>query len=303
MQFVKSILFVIEPDSQTAFARAVHEAKVNGAAITMIDAQRDMERTLPSLKAAMLRHREQRADHLVNSIDTEGVPIEIKIVNGTPFIEVIKEAISGKHDLIVKAAEARDGGGKWLFGSTDWHLMRKCPCPVWIVKVAKPRKLSRILAAVDPDPDNETGEALNAAILRIATRIAKQEKSELHVVHAWTVPGEDLMRSGRVGLPREEVDQFVESTKEDHRVWLKSLLHKQELDMAETTVHFSRGDPGVVIPRIAEECSADLVVMGTVARTGVPGFFIGNTAEKTLGRIECSVVTVKPEGFESPIQA
>jgi nucleotide-binding universal stress UspA family protein len=45
----------------------------------------------------------------------------------------------------------------------------------------------------------------------------------------------------------------------------------------------------------------DVIVMGTVCRTGVAGFFIGNTAEKILNQVECSVLTVKPEGFESPI--
>jgi nucleotide-binding universal stress UspA family protein len=41
--------------------------------------------------------------------------------------------------------------------------------------------------------------------------------------------------------------------------------------------------------------------MGTVCRAGVPGLFIGNTAEKVLRHVSCSVLTVKPEGFVSPV--
>jgi len=41
--------------------------------------------------------------------------------------------------------------------------------------------------------------------------------------------------------------------------------------------------------------------MGTVARTGLPGLLIGNTAEKILNRVTASVLAVKPEGFVSPL--
>ena len=43
------------------------------------------------------------------------------------------------------------------------------------------------------------------------------------------------------------------------------------------------------------------IVMGTVCRTGIPGFFIGNTAEYVLSRVHCSVLTMKPAGFVSPV--
>jgi universal stress protein E len=43
------------------------------------------------------------------------------------------------------------------------------------------------------------------------------------------------------------------------------------------------------------------VVMGTVARTGVPGFIMGNTAETILSQIDCSVLAIKPPGFTTPV--
>jgi nucleotide-binding universal stress UspA family protein len=46
---------------------------------------------------------------------------------------------------------------------------------------------------------------------------------------------------------------------------------------------------------------ADMVVMGTVARTGIPGFITGNTAEMILAQIESSVLAIKPEGFKTPV--
>ncbi len=48
--------------------------------------------------------------------------------------------------------------------------------------------------------------------------------------------------------------------------------------------------------------AVDLLVLGTVARSGLGGFFIGNTAEKILNRIQCSVLALKPSEFKSSIK-
>jgi nucleotide-binding universal stress UspA family protein len=66
-------------------------------------------------------------------------------------------------------------------------------------------------------------------------------------------------------------------------------------------VHLIKGQPRKEIPALAKRLGVDLVVMGTVARTGVPGLFIGNTAEAMLEQIDCSVLAVKPEGFKTPV--
>jgi nucleotide-binding universal stress UspA family protein len=66
-------------------------------------------------------------------------------------------------------------------------------------------------------------------------------------------------------------------------------------------VHFLEGDAYEIIPRLAEEKKIDLVIMGTIARTGLPGFFMGNTAESILNQLKCSVLAIKPEGFVSPV--
>jgi nucleotide-binding universal stress UspA family protein len=68
-------------------------------------------------------------------------------------------------------------------------------------------------------------------------------------------------------------------------------------------LHLVEGEAGTVIPAIAAEERIDLIIMGTVARLGLEGYFIGNTAETVLQRVDCSVLTVKPEGFVSPVNA
>lgn len=57
-----------------------------------------------------------------------------------------------------------------------------------------------------------------------------------------------------------------------------------------------------MIPKLAQAKEVDLIVMGTVSRAGIAGLLIGNTAEKVLRRVDCSMLTVKPEGFISPVK-
>ena len=45
----------------------------------------------------------------------------------------------------------------------------------------------------------------------------------------------------------------------------------------------------------------DVLVMATIARSGIAGFLMGNTAERLMPQIECSVIAVKPDDFRSPI--
>jgi nucleotide-binding universal stress UspA family protein len=62
-----------------------------------------------------------------------------------------------------------------------------------------------------------------------------------------------------------------------------------------------KGHAQNVVPEIARNLAVDLVVMGTVARTGIAGFFMGNTAESILTQLDCSVLTIKPPEFISPV--
>ena len=66
-------------------------------------------------------------------------------------------------------------------------------------------------------------------------------------------------------------------------------------------LHIIQGEAKTEIPALVKSLGAELVVMGTVARSGVPGLLIGNTAESILNQLECSVLALKPEGFKSPV--
>ena len=57
-----------------------------------------------------------------------------------------------------------------------------------------------------------------------------------------------------------------------------------------------------LLVRLSSQLGFDLLVMGTVARSGVKGLVIGNTAEKILDHVDCSVLTLKPPGWKTTVK-
>jgi len=232
----------------------------------------------------------------------QGIEVVTKVLFGKAFLEIIREVLREDHDLVMKTARGEGGPKGTIFGSLAMHLLRKCPCPVWVVKKSAGARYRRIVAAVDPNPSDPPRDLLNVKIMDLAISLARREGSELLVVHAWSLYGETLLRGGFGRTDKEEVDRLLKDAEAEHRKRLEDLLGKQDLQGLPWRTHLIKGDAGRVIPALAAEKEADLIVMGTVSRSGVAGLLIGNTAEKTLQRVECSILAVKPDGFVSPVK-
>lgn len=302
MQRFQKILFVNDPaDTARALQRAVRLARTNEAQLTIATLGEELPASMDALEKPILQARAEEVQSLLGKMPVEGLDIQTRQLTGTRFLEIVREVLRGGHDLVIKPAEGRGGVSGTLFGSTDLHLMRKCPCPVWIIKPTKRKKYARILAAVDPDPAEKANAELNALILDLATSLAQREGSKLHILHAWRMPYESRLRSGRAYLPMSDVGRLLSETRRAHKRWLDELLATYDLENLSAKVHLLKGTPGDVIPELAQTKHVELIVMGTVARTGIPGFFIGNTAEKTLAAVDCSVLAVKPAAFSTPV--
>lgn len=139
-------------------------------------------------------------------------------------------------------------------------------------------------------------------ILQLASSLARIEKSDLHVVQAWSDVQEEYLQV-RGGLSDQAVRRLRKNTKRDYVRKLDHLMEGIDLGgIGVVRTHVKRGDdPAPIIIKLARKEKIDLLVMGTVCRTGLAGFFIGNTAEEVLSAVDCSVLTVKPKGFVSPV--
>ncbi len=290
---------------RAALKRAVRLAKENRARLTLVDIIEKFPHaitTLPKgishteLEAMVTTQQHELSERLIAPIRDEGVDVNAKVLVGQPFIEIIREVVCSKHDLVIKSAPAKMKGKASLFRSTDMQLMRACPCPVWLIKPSHRKKYARILAAVDPDPIDEEKNRLNKLIMDLATSLAEMERSELHVVHTWVLYSEAILK-----LLIGNVSKLERDTRKTHRQWLRALLDKYDLEKLKPHVHLLEGKAKDLVPELARKKDVELIILGTVARSGLPELLIGNTAENVLRQVDCSVLTVKPEGFITPV--
>ena len=67
-----------------------------------------------------------------------------------------------------------------------------------------------------------------------------------------------------------------------------------EFDIDDEHLHVEEGPADVLIPHMAHKLQAAVTVIGTVARSGLSGALIGNTAEVVLDKVESDVLVLKP---------
>jgi nucleotide-binding universal stress UspA family protein len=322
MKRFKDILCVVgsEKTGRQAIERAVTLAENNQASLSVVSVVERVttgigipnDSPVPAdLQAAMVAAHAQNLETLVAPYNSR-VEISTSVLIGSPFLEIIREVLRTGRDLVIKSPEP----GEWLdrlFDSDDMHLLRKCPCPVWLIKPQAPETFRCILAMVDvdtgyPAAEMDTRHALNRKILELASSLALSEFAELHIAHAWHAIGESAMRSGFMQTSEKNLTAYVEQVRRDRALSLDTLIQEvtgnlgqAALDYLKPQTHLVKGWARKEIPALARRINADLVVMGTVARTGIAGLLIGNTAETILNQIDCSVLAIKPPGFLTPV--
>ena len=256
-----------------------------------------------------IEQKEQEREAVISQYAGD-ITIEKESIFSNKYLEVINKVKSDKYNLIIKPQED-EGLLSKLFGSNDMGFLRHCPCPVWIIKEDKQTPSNSIIAAVDvssdyPEEEKVIREKLNVDVLRAASSLAAAKGYKVKVVSVWTAQYENTMRRFEF-LPKSEnvVDIYLEEQKTLHYQDLEAFIQTAKSELGEDIFEFVapekvslKGEPRDILPEYANQIAANLVVMGTVARVGIPGLIIGNTAESILNRLNCSVLAIKPRGFE-----
>ena len=258
------------------------------------------------LRRLVLEHRRDQLQRDLAAYDNDiARTAEVKVLDGVPFVEVIREAVRSGCQLIVKVSDREGAARSRTLGSTDMHLIRKSPLPVWTINAARNGPAGRVLATVDPLAMDPEARELHHKTLRVAAELAETTNARLLVLSTWELVGEESMRSSPfLKIDDARIDSLLEETENRARN-AQSLLagwFKRELPFAGIPQwHVVKGPARQVIPGFVESHDIDLLVMGSVARAGIPGLLIGSTAESVLGDVSCSVLTVKPDRFVSPV--
>ncbi len=293
---------------QESIAHAVNVAKMHNAKLTLFGVVEDIEKEyenwlttklpedlLQKAYEAQLAALQDRVQKLKPSYDQ----VDCVAVKGIPFVEIIKQVKAGSHDLLILDAVIERPGRKRFLGSTTKHVLRKCPCPVLCLR--ENTKPGKIVAAVDVLDDKDGADKLNRKVLTHAHDLAQREGAELHVVYAQQPIGEPMLSTWGIGsaemLVGMEADLLANA--QDKLVKLTEAVCGGTDGMI---LQVLLGSPRDVLPAYVNDQLIELLAMGTVSRTGIKGFLIGNTAESILNEVTCAVLALKPDGFVSTVE-
>ncbi|AZD15432.1 MULTISPECIES: universal stress protein [Pseudomonas] len=274
MQAIRSILVVIEPEHSESLAlkRAKLIAGVTQAHLHLLvcDKKHEHSALLSVLKSSLLSEGYSVTTEQAWNDSLHNTIIDVQQAEGC--------------GLVIKQHFADNPLKKALLTPADWKLLRYCPSPVLLVKTVKPWTGGVILAAIDVGNTDGEHRTLHASIIDHGFDIASLAKAQLHVISAHPSP----MLSAS-----DPVFQLKETIEARYREQCKAF--QAEFDIDDTHLHIEEGPADVLIPHTAHELQAALTIIGTVARTGISGALIGNTAEVVLDALESDVLVLKPE--------
>lgn len=281
----------LTPGSSTAAEQALWLAQRTGAEVDFVHSTW----TGPEERGPIATDRSAEVEEQIDALRAKyGVAdgaSRLVLAEERPWVALIGRVLAGEADLVVVAKRSHTRRDDRKLGSVSLKLVRKCPCPVWVVKPEHDLRHRFVLAATDLTAVGDLATEYGAFM-------AGAQECELGVVHAWQLPIDLQLDSARLG-PEE-------SARRKKVIADAACQHVQDLpcvaDLGERARVFVACDsPSRLILRVAQDKDPDLVVMGTLSRAGIAGMLVGNTAEKLLYKLDCSLLTIKPEDFVCPL--
>ncbi|WED23194.1 universal stress protein UspE [Vibrio sp. JC009] len=309
MSIYSKILVVadVNNETQSALSRAMQLAQKSTTKshitffLSIYDFSYEMTSMLSSeerdaMRKGVIHQRESWMREVAEPYVDDSVDFDVKVVwHNRPYEAIITEVFSGEHDVLIKGTRKHDVLESVIFTPTDWHLLRKCPCPVLLVKNHEWPENGNIIAAVHVGSENPTHLELNDCIVEQLKSLCNRLDANPCLVNTYPVTPANIT----IELPEFDPASYTDAVRGHHLKSMKALRHKHGYSEEQTKVE--QGLPEDIIPEIATELDAGLVILGTTGRTGLSAVFIGNTAEHVIDKINCDILALKPKGYISPL--
>lgn len=302
-----NILVVIEPEDeqQIALKRAVslvQQLRYNNInpKLTLILAIYEFNFDLSSILSSEDKNKENEEivkakkewiKSLTEKYSDLEINFEIEVIWGTKESNAVTDMIArNSHDLVIKTSQVNEGLSSLFSTPNDWQILRAAPCPILLVKNEK-SEARRILVALNLSDDSEYQQLFNDQLINAGIDLSGVLSSgNVHLVCAYPVTQVNMA----IDLPEfNNNSNNPTGIRGQHLISMKALRQQYQIDEDHTHVH--EGLPEEVIPRVANEINAELIILGTVGRTGLSAAFLGNTAEHVVNCIDCNLLAIKPE--------
>lgn len=201
---------------------------------------------------------------------------------GQPHSAIVEAASSANVNLIMVGSGMRAEGEKFKLGTTTERIIQQSLKPVFVVKHGSSMKFERILCPVDFSDTSR--QALKNAIT-----MAYRFNAQLIILNvsddqsaSWFASKEEVekLNAERLQQQSDEFDTFLKGLNLAGLNWSKEVRS---------------GNPAKEILRAIESFDTDLLVIGTVGRSGPYKLIMGSVTEKVVREVPCSFVTIKSE--------
>ncbi len=257
----------------------------------------------PALRQAarqIMDESERRLARLAKRPELRGVAVKTTVAWDHPAADgLVRLVLKHRPQMLLAESQRHNRLARVVLTNTDWELIRKCPCPLWISKSRAAGRAGPVLAALDPLHAHAKPASLDRLILRHALDVGDGRPARVLAVHAYSLPAPPVVvgpiEAYWIGMSDEEVTQY------------ESAIRKQidrltdSLRIPEANRLLVRGDPAGTLASVARKHRAAVVVMGAVSRSGLARLFIGHTAERVIDALDCDVLIVKPRGFRTSV--
>lgn len=179
-------------------------------------------------------------------------------------------------DLMIKSSFHHSKARRFFSKTSDYYLMQHCASPILFTDQGQDWKSDRVLACLDLESKDPQHARLNSVIIRNAKAFADIVGMDLYIACAYTD-----------GIDTEQLPLKAHGHNVSREQQLGELY-----DIDPVRVLLRQGGIVDTLRNICNEIDPSIVVMGTLARRGIKGKLIGNTAEKLLDTLEADMLTV-----------
>lgn len=305
MDRICNILVIVDPTAEEhpAVAKAALLAEKFNARLELFlcDTRTSREARLAAsalAKAAELpvMDLKSKLEALAQPLRARGLDVTTETTCSDPLHEMLLDrARRTTAELVIKDTHHHSLAQRTFLTNTDWQLIRGCPVPLLLAKPKAWSSTPRIVAAVDPGHVNDKPVLLDRCILEEAAAVSQRLGGELHLVHAY-VPMAIVATA--TAVPPMAAAVSPEALERERKSKLEEVSALASgCKVAAQNIHLEIGGPGSVLPRVARDIDADMVVMGAISRSGLKRIFIGSTAEDVLEHLPCDALIVKTPNF------
>jgi len=272
--------------------RGIELARLSGATIHIVgfafkpyEPAQTKQKNMGDFRRAVIKTREKVITTMLNEIDTKNIELTSEVVWAENVSKwLIEETKKIQYSMIIKAGHRTES---FNHTPTDWILFRESPIPVMIVDKNKFKSRAKILCALDLGSKKDSHQRLNSQVIQQGKALAKVLESELFYCYA--IPVSPIL------VDLDIISAKKTKTKITKKAKKRFAKLAEKFDIDPKILKTKAGDPEKVVPSIANQLKAEMVVIGTVRRKGIKGKLIGNTAEKVLHNLHTDLLVISPD--------